>query len=58
MPKLIRDAIRAQPGTTLKWRVMPDGKVILRAKTKSILDMVGMLEAPNGKKVRIKDMNP
>lgn len=58
VPKLIRDAIRAQPGTKLKWHVLPDGRIIVRAKTKSILDMKGMLKAPNRKKVRIEDMRP
>jgi hypothetical protein len=37
---------------------MPDGTIIVRAKTKSILDMAGMLKAPNGQHVRIDDMNP
>lgn len=37
---------------------MPDRKIIMRTETKSILAMVGMLEAGNGMKVRIKDMNP
>lgn len=36
---------------------MPDGTIIVRAKTKSILDFAGMLKAPTGKKVRIEDMN-
>ncbi|MFC5519912.1 AbrB/MazE/SpoVT family DNA-binding domain-containing protein [Polaromonas jejuensis] len=58
VPKLIRDAIRAQPGTKLKWHVMSGGKIIVRAKTKSILEMQGMLKPPNKKKVRIEDMNP
>lgn len=49
---------RAEPGTKLKWRVLPDGRIIVRAKTKSILDMKGILKAPNRKKVRIEDMSP
>ena len=28
------------------------------AKTKSILDMAGMLKAPKGKRVSIEEMNP
>jgi len=36
---------------------MPDGGVIVRAKTKSILDLAGSLKAPKGKHVAIKDMN-
>jgi hypothetical protein len=37
---------------------MPDGTIIVRAKTKSILDMAGMLKAPKGKRVSVEEMNP
>ena len=56
--------MHARTGTKLVWSVMPDGTAIVRAKTKSILDLAGMLKAPNeslgkaGKRVRIEDMNP
>jgi len=42
----------------LTWNLMPDGTAIVRAKTKSVLDLAGMLKAPPGKKVSIEDMNP
>ena len=57
VPQPIRDALHAQPGTKLQWHLMPDGTIVVRAKTKSILDLAGMLKAPKGKKVRIEDMN-
>ena len=57
VPQPIRDALHTQPGTKLQWNLMPDGTVIVRAKTKSILDLAGMLKAPKGKKVLIEDMN-
>ena len=47
-----------RPGTRLVWSVMPDGTIIVRAKSKSILDMEGMLKAPKGKRVAIEEMNP
>jgi len=31
---------------------------VVRAKTKSILDMAGMLKAPKGKQISVEDMNP
>jgi antitoxin PrlF len=58
VPQPIRDALHAEPGTKLQWHLMPDDTIIVRAKTKSILDLAGMLKAPKGKKVRIEDMNP
>ena len=57
VPQPIREALHAQPGTRLQWTLMPDGTIIVRAKTKSILDLAGMLRAPMGKKVRIEYMN-
>jgi antitoxin PrlF len=58
VPADIRALMQAQPGTRLVWSAMPDGTVIVRAKTKSVLDMAGMLKAPKGKRVRVDAMNP
>ncbi len=58
VPADIRALVDAKPGTRLVWSVMPDGTIIVRAKSKSILDMAGMLDARKGKRVRIEDMNP
>lgn len=58
VPADIRAQLHAKPGTRLVWSVMPDGTMIVRAKTKSILDMAGVLKAPKGKRVVVDDMNP
>lgn len=58
VPQPIRDALHTQPGSRLTWNLMPDGAVIVRAKTKSILDLAGMLKCSSGKKVSIEEMNP
>lgn len=58
VPADIRAQMDARPGTRLVWSAMPDGTVIVRAKTKSILDMAGMLKAPKGRRVSVEDMNP
>lgn len=58
VPAEVRALVHAKPGTKLIWSVTPDGTIIVRAKTKSILDMAGMLKAPKGKTVAIEDMNP
>lgn len=58
VPADVRALVRAKAGTRLVWSVMPEGTVIVRAKTKSILDMAGMLKAPAGRRVAIEDMNP
>lgn len=58
VPADIRALVGAKPGTRLVWSAMPDGTIIVRAKSKSILDMAGMLKAPKGRRVGIGDMNP
>jgi len=57
VPAEVRERIGAGPGTRLVWHVMPDGSVIVRAKTRSILELAGMLEAPKGKHVAVEEMN-
>jgi AbrB family looped-hinge helix DNA binding protein len=58
VPADIRNLVNAVPGTRLVWSAMPDGTIIVRAKTRSILDMAGVLKAPKGKHVSLDDMNP
>ena len=53
----IRESIGAGQGTHLVWHVMPDGSVIVRAKTRTILDLAGSLKPAKGKHVAIEDMN-
>ena len=57
VPQPIRDALHTAAGTKLQWNLMSDGTITGRAKTKSILDLAGMLKAPKGKNVSIEDMN-
>lgn len=58
VPANIRALVHAKPGTKLVWSVMPDGTIIVRAKSRSVLDMAGLLPAPRRKRVGIDDMNP
>ena len=58
VPADIRAVMHAKPGTRLVWSAMPDGTIIVRAKTQSLRDLAGMLKAPKGKRITIDDMNP
>jgi len=58
VPADVRALVGAKPGTRLVWSVMPDGTIIVRAKTKSILDMAAMLKPAKGKHVGVEEMNP
>jgi antitoxin PrlF len=57
VPADVRAHIGAAPGTRLVWHKLPDGGIIVRAKTGSILDMAGALKAPRGKRVSVAAMN-
>ena len=57
VPQPIRDALQTEAGSKLVWNLMPDGTIIVRAKTKSLVDLAGLLKAPAGKKVQIQEMN-
>lgn len=46
VPLQIRKSMGASRGTRPVWHVMPDGAVIVRAKTRSVLDLAGVLKAP------------
>jgi antitoxin PrlF len=36
---------------------MPDGGLIVRAKTRSILELAGSLKSPKRKRIAVEDMN-
>lgn len=57
VPRQVRESIGAGPGTRLVWHVMPDGGLIVRAKTRSVLELAGSLKTPKSKRVAVEDMN-
>jgi AbrB family looped-hinge helix DNA binding protein len=56
IPSDIRKSMALIPGARLTFTTMPDGTVLMRAKTKSVKDLKGMLQPPNGATVSIADM--
>lgn len=58
IPAEIRHALGLTAGHRVTFTRLPDGRVVMRAKTRSILDMGGMLKREEGApKVEIEDMN-
>ncbi|WP_085315000.1 AbrB/MazE/SpoVT family DNA-binding domain-containing protein [Derxia lacustris] len=57
VPAEVRAQVGATPGTRLVWHVLPDGSILVRAKTKSILDMAGSVSPPTGTHVPVEAMN-
>ncbi|CAD6543369.1 AbrB/MazE/SpoVT family DNA-binding domain-containing protein [Paraburkholderia metrosideri] len=56
VPESMRAMLNVQTGTHLLWHVMPDGSVIVRAKSQSICSLAGSVKTD--KHVDIEDMNP
>jgi antitoxin PrlF len=58
VPANVRALVDAKPGTRLVWSVMSDGTIIVRVKSKSILDMAAMLKPAKRNRVSFAGINP
>lgn len=56
IPADIRRSLGVSAKDRISFTPMPDGTVILRAKTRSLQELQGMLQAPPGIHVSIEDM--
>jgi AbrB family looped-hinge helix DNA binding protein len=57
IPKEIRDGLGLRPGDRMIFTLMPDGTVVLRAKTKSVMDLAGLLRKKGRKPVAIERLS-
>lgn len=57
IPKEIRDSLGIKPGDRMTFTQMPDGTVLMRVKTKSIVDIAGKLHKKGRKTVPIDQMS-
>ena len=57
IPADIRLSLGLAAQDRLSFMPMPDGTVVLRAKTQSVMALKGMLKPKPGQRVAIKDMN-
>lgn len=53
IPKEIRDSLGLQPGDRMTFTLMPDSTVVMRVKTRSIMDLAGVLRKKGRKPVAI-----
>lgn len=56
IPADIRRSMAISPKDRLTFTPMPDGTVVMRAKTKSIRELKGMLKPPSDLSVSIPEM--
>lgn len=57
IPKEIRDSLGMKPGDRMTFTLMPDGTVVMRVKTKSVMDLAGILHKKGRKAVSIQQMS-
>ena len=58
VPREIRERLGLSSGDKLTFTLLSDGTVIVRAKTRRLLDLAGSLTRPGQPKVTIEQMNP
>ncbi|MEW6705075.1 MAG: AbrB/MazE/SpoVT family DNA-binding domain-containing protein [Pseudomonadota bacterium] len=58
VPREIRDRLGLASGDKLTFTLLSDGTVVMRAKTRRLLDLAGSLTRPGQPKVTIEQMNP
>jgi antitoxin PrlF len=58
IPKDIRDGLGIKSGDRMTFTLLPDGTVILRAKTRNIVDLAGVLHQEGMVAVPVENMTP
>lgn len=58
VPKEIRQAVKATPGTEFLWVLMRSGMLQVVPKTGTIEDLAGMVKPAPGVSVSVEEMNP
>ena len=56
IPKEIREALKLKPGDKVSMTHLPNGKVIMRAKNRNVLDSYGALHRPRQKPLTLEQM--
>ena len=58
IPREIRDRLGLEAGDKLVFTMLSDGTVVMRAKTRRLLDLAGSLTRPGQPSVGVEQMNP
>jgi antitoxin PrlF len=58
IPKEIRERLGLEPGDKLTFTALSDGTVVMRAKTRKLLELAGSLTRADQPSVRIDEMKP
>lgn len=56
VPKEMRDRLKLKPGDRLTW-YLDNGRIVVRAKNRSIMELAGMLHRPGMQPLFIEEMD-
>ncbi|MCK9284808.1 MAG: type II toxin-antitoxin system PrlF family antitoxin [Rhodocyclaceae bacterium] len=57
IPKEIRDSLSMKAGDRMTFTLMPDGTVVIRVKSKSIVELAGVLHKKGRKSVPVEQLS-
>ena len=57
IPKEIRDSLGMKPGDRMTFTLMPDATVVMRVKSRSIVELAGTLHKKGRKPVPLEQMS-
>jgi AbrB family looped-hinge helix DNA binding protein len=58
VPREIRDRLGLKAGDKVTFALLSDRTVVMRAKTKKLADLAGLLTRPGQPTVAVEEMNP
>lgn len=58
IPKEIRDGLSMKAGDRLTFTLMPDSTVVMRLKSKSVVELAGVLHKKGRKPVPVEQLSP
>jgi len=56
IPREVRDRLGLQAGDKIAWSLLSNGTVVVRPKTRRLVDLVGMLTRPGQQGVTVDEM--
>ena len=57
IPKEIRDSLGMKPGDRMTFTLMPDGTVIMRVKSRSVLELAGTLRRKGRNRIPTEELS-
>ena len=57
IPKEIRDSLSMKTGDRMTFTLMPDATVVMRVKTKSVIELAGVLHKKGRKPVPVEQLS-